>query len=375
MLVKVPANIKGSSALKVHQWVMSQSGSDNYVLQDATTGQPTDVTQVASGMIDEVVIGERPRSNPAPSYAFKPSAQPQKHVTQFRSRVVTPEGLSPSVVQAVEANHGTNVAVHLLTKMLSQRSRHTLSTPRGGRILKSFVRADPRMTVRSNPVGLRQTPSGLRMARVLGEGSRVLDDQIIAEVQNYINEANQYSVPHDFPASLQQFDAFRANVLQPYLIAVEANRALLRYINLTLLPHMKRLIDNGEFDRSAYVSTGLGKTLKKGLKLNKNELKEGLERQYNTLVARLATSPADFYNGRNEALIAHPGFIYPQLQYALLPIPERLTGGSRAELFMYQVGEPPRYSTINVGTEEQPRTERRRRKHCVPRRSCQQSSC
>ena len=356
MLVKVPANIKGSSALKVHQWVMSQSGSDNYVLQDATTGQPTDVTQVASGMIDEVVIGERPRSNPAPSYAFKPSAQPQKHITQFRSRVVTPEGLSPSVVQAVEANHGTNVAVHLLTKMLSQRSRHTLSTPRGGRILKSFVRADPRMTVRSNPVGLRQTPSGLRMARVLGEGSRVLDDQIIAEVQKYIDEANQYSVPHDFPASLQQFDAFRANVLQPYLIAVEANRALLRYINLTLLPHMKRLIDNGQFDRSAYVSTGLGKTLKKGLKLNKNELKEGLERQYNTLVARLATSPADFYNGRNEALIAHPGFIYPQLQYALLPIPERLTGGSRAELFMYQVGEPPRYSTVNVGNEEQPRT-------------------
>ena len=300
-------------------------------------------------MIDEVVIGERPRSNPAPSYAFKPSAQPQKHITQFRSRVVTPEGLSPSVVQAVEANHGTNVAVHLLTKMLSQRSRHTLSTPRGGRILKSFVRADPRMTVRSNPVGLRQTPSGLRMARVLGEGSRVLDDQIIAEVQKYIDEANQYSVPHDFPASEQQFDAFRTNVLQPYLIAIEANRALLRYINLTLLPHMKRLIDNGEFDRSAYVSTGLGKTLKKGLKLNKNELKEGLERQYNTLVARLATSPADFYNGRNEALIAHPGFIYPQMQYALLPIPERLTGGSRAELFMYQVGEPPRYSTDNMG--------------------------
>ena len=349
MLVKVPANIKGSTALKVHQWVMSQSGSDNYVLQDAVTGQPTDVTQVASGMINEVVIGERPRSNPAPSYAFKPSAQPQKHATQFRSRVVTPEGLSPSVVQAVEANHGTNVAVHLLTKMLSQRSRHTLSTPRGGRILQSFVRADPRMTVRSNPVGLRQTSSGLRMARVLGEGSRVLDDQIIAEVEKYINEANDYSVPHDFPASRQQFEAFRTSVLQPYLIAVEANRALLRYINLTLLPHMKRLIDNGEFDRSAYVSTGLGKTLKKGLKLNKNELKEGLERQYNTLVARLSTSPADFYNGRNEALIAHPGFIYPQLQYALLPIPERLTGGSRAELFMYQVGEPPRYSTDNEG--------------------------
>ena len=41
--------------------------------------------------------------------------------------------------------------------------------------------------------------------------------------------------------------------------------------------------------------------------LNKTELKEVLECQY-TLVARLATSPADFYNGRNEALIAHPGF-------------------------------------------------------------------
>ena len=349
MLVKVPANIKGSSALKVHQWVMSQSGSDNYVLQDATTGQPTDVTQVASGMIDEVVIGERPRSNPAPSYAFKPSAQPQKHITQFRSRVVTPEGLSPSVVQAVEANHGTNVAVHLLTKMLSQRSRHTLSTPRGGRILKSFVRADPRMTVRSNPVGLRQTPSGLRMARVLGEGSRVLDDQIIAEVMKYIDETNQHSIPHDFPASEKQFDDFRANVLQPYLIAVEANRALLRYINLTLMPHMKRLIDSGQFEKNAGVSFGLGGKLKKKLGLNKEELKEALERQYNTLVARLATSPADFYNGRNEALIAHPGFLYPQMQFALLPVPERLTGGTRAELFFYQVGEPPRYQTDQEG--------------------------
>ena len=349
MLVKVPANIKGSSALKVHQWVMSHSGSDNYVLQDAATGQPTDVTQVASGMIDEVVIGERPLSNPAPSYAFKPSAQPQKHITQFRSRVVTPEGLSPSVVQAVEANHGTNVAVHLLTKMLSQRSRHTLSTPRGGRILKSFVRADPRMTVRSNPVGLRQTPSGLRMARVLGEGSRVLDDQIIAEVMKYIDETNQHSIPHDFPASEKQFDDFRANVLQPYLIAVEANRALLRYINLTLMPHMKRLIDSGQFEKNAGVSFGLGGKLKKKLGLNKAELKEALERQYNTLVARLATSPADFYNGRNEALIAHPGFLYPQMQFALLPVPERLTGGTRAELFFYQVGEPPRYQTDQEG--------------------------
>ena len=349
MLVKVPANIKDSSALKVHQWVMSHAGSDNYVLQDAATGQPTDVTQVASGMIDEVVIGERPLSNPAPSYAFKPSAQPQKHITQFRSRVVTPEGLSPSVVQAVEANHGTNVAVHLLTKMLSQRSRHTLSTPRGGRILKSFVRADPRMTVRSNPVGLRQTPSGLRMARVLGEGSRVLDDQIIAEVMKYIDETNQHSIPHDFPASEKQFDDFRANVLQPYLIAVEANRALLRYINLTLMPHMKRLIDSGQFEKNAGVSLGIGGKLKKKLGLNKAELKEALERQYNTLVARLATSPADFYNGRNEALIAHPGFLYPQMQFALLPVPERLTGGTRAELFFYQVGEPPRYQTDQEG--------------------------
>ena len=37
------------------------------------------------------------------------------------------------------------------------------------------------------------------------------------------------------------------------------------------------------------------------------------------------------------------------MQYALLPIPERLTGGTRAELFFYQVGEPPRYQTDQEG--------------------------
>ncbi len=339
-MVTVPSSLKGKTTLDAHQWVQGMldghadyelmSGGARVTLSDITKGNVTDV--------DVRPLGAR--VNPAGSYLFKPSHQPQKHSRQFTTRVVTPEGLSPSLVQSMEAAHGTHAAVHMLSKMLSQRSLNMPLTPKGMESLSSFILADPAPVVRRNPIGLRQTPSGLRMARVIGERGRVMDDMMLKEVMDYLKEGEKntfnYELPTDFPATEHQFKLFKNNVLQPYIISVEANRALIKYLNDVLIPHMNQLVDDGAFSKKGLGEAG-------GVTLSKTKVKQMIAKRYDNLVARLATSPEDFYMGRNEALIAHPAFLYPQMQYILLPPPLELTGGTRAEVFLYQTGEPPKY--------------------------------
>ena len=236
----------------------------------------------------------------------------------------------------------------MLSKMLSQRSLNMPLTPKGMESLSSFILADPAPVVRRNPIGLRQTPSGLRMARVIGERGRVMDDMMLKEVMNYLQKnEGDYELPTDFPASERQFELFRNVVLQPYLIAVESNRALIKYLNDVLIPHMNRLVDEGSYSKKGLGEAG-------GITMTKAKIKEMIARRYDTIVSRLATSCQDFYMGRNEALIAHPAFLYPQMQYILLPPPLKLTGGSRAEVFLYQAGETPKYGVAvdKIGDKE-----------------------
>lgn len=346
-MVAVPSFLKGKTILDAHQWVTSQiDGRTEYTLS-GPTGQSATLSDLTTGKMSEVVITPQgARANPAPSYAFKPSAQPQKRIQQFSSRVLLPDGLSPSLVHALEAKHGSAYRF-IASKMLSQRSRRGHLSPKGHRMLSSMVMADSVPGVLSNPIGLRQTPGGLRLARVVGDRGRVMDDTIMQEVRSYLNEGD---VPFDIGATEEQFRVFRENVLQPYLISIQANMELIRYLNETLIPHMNRLIDNGEFTNTAFEAQGLLRFTKAKAKTGagKSELKKALSDRYNTVVRRLATSPQDFYAGRNEALIAHPAFMYPHARFFLLPPPERLTGGSRAELFLYQAGEPPRYGVNNA---------------------------
>lgn len=346
-MVAVPSFLKGKTILDAHQWVTSQiDGRSEYTLS-GPTGQSATLSDLTTGKMSEVVITPQgARANPAPSYAFKPSAQPQKRIQQFSSRVLLPDGLSPSLVHALEAKHGSAYRF-IASKMLAQRSRRGHLSPKGHRMLSSMVMADSAPGVLSNPIGLRQTPQGLRLARVVGDRGRVMDDAIMQEVRSYLNEGD---IPFDIGATEEQFRVFRENVLQPYLISIQANMELIRYLNETLIPHMNRLIDNGDFTNTAFEAQGLLRFTKAKAKTGggKSELKKALADRYNKVVRRLATSPQDFYAGRNEALIAHPAFMYPHARFFLLPPPERLTGGSRAELFLYQAGEPPRYGVNNA---------------------------
>ena len=347
-MVTVPDYLKGATILDAHQWVVSNlDGRNEYVLRDMS-GMETTLSDLTRGTVTEVNITPAGvRANPAPSYVFKPEFQPQKRVQQFSSRVMLPEGISPSVVHALEAKHG-GAYRFIASKMLSQRSRRQQLSPRGTRMLSSFIMADPYAGVRSNPIGLRQTPSGIRMARIVGDRGRVMDDAVVAEVKGYL-EGNE--LPFDIAASEGQFNQFVKGVLQPYLICLRSNQALIKYLNETLLPHMLRLIDAGEFDADIGEIGFFRKTFKSAVEARtvfksaagKDKVKKILSDQYETVVRRLATSPQDFYYGRNEALVAHPAFMFPQAAYYLLPPPRSLTGATRAELFFYQAGEPPRY--------------------------------
>jgi len=348
-MVSIPQNLKGATVLEAHRWVVSTlDGFNEYVLKD-NSGMDVTLSDITRGTVDEVqVMPAGSRMNPAPSYAFKPEHQPQKRIQQFSSRVMLPQGISPSVVHALEAKHGASYRF-IASKMLSQRSRRQQLSPKGTRMLRSSIMADP--LVRNNPIGLRQTPSGIRMARVIGDRGRLMDDAIVAEVQGYL-EGNE--IPFDIAASEAQFQQFTSHVVRPYLISARSNQALIRYLNETLLPHMLRLIDAGEFDaditeigmfRAFFKSKLESRTTLKSA-AGKDKVKKILSDQYETVVRRLATSPQDFYYGRNEALVAHPAFLFPHAAYFLLPPPQRLTGGTRAELFFFQAGEAPRYSVV-----------------------------
>ena len=348
-MVSIPQNLKGATVLEAHQWVVSTlDGFNEYVLKDSS-GMDVTLSDITRGTVDEVqVMPAGSRMNPAPSYAFKPEHQPQKRIQQFSSRVMLPQGISPSVVHALEAKHGASYRF-IASKMLSQRSRRQQLSPKGTRMLRSSIMADP--LVRNNPIGLRQTPSGIRMARVIGDRGRLMDDAIVAEVQGYL-EGNE--IPFDIAASRAQFQQFTSHVVRPYLISARSNQALIRYLNETLLPHMLRLIDAGEFDaditeigmfRTFFKSKLESRTTLKSA-AGRDKVKKILSDQYETVVRRLATSPQDFYYGRNEALVAHPAFLFPHAAYFLLPPPQRLTGGTRAELFFFQAGEAPRYSVV-----------------------------
>jgi hypothetical protein len=338
---KVPKELNGATVLDAHQWVLSKlDGESEYSLMDET-GKSITLSDLSRGTSTVSITPNGARHNPSASYAFKASVQPQKRGKQFNSRVVAPDGISPSILQAIEASHGTHAAVHMLSKMLSQRSYTHRLSPRGQRTLEAFVIADPVPAVRRNPIGLRETSQGLRMARVLGEPTRVLDDTLLKEVEGYLNEAST-GISH-ISANNQQFTLFLSHVLRPYLIAVQANQQLLKYLNEKLIPHMNRLIDNGRFKPTALEAQGLSKIKAKLTASTKDKLKKAIQKRYDVIVHRLATSPEDFYYGRNEALIAHPGFLLPQVPYMLLPPPLELTGGTRAELFLFQAGEPPMY--------------------------------
>lgn len=129
-----------------------------------------------------------------------------------------------------------------------------------------------------------------------------IGDDANAEAGALISVFQELGLTYDNSRDI--FDNFAQKVLAPYLVTSAANVNALKYINEYILPSMRTLVSNS------------------GKKSDANLRK--LDASYRALVKRLATDPKDFYMGKELALIAHPGFLFPRAGLVLFPMPTNL---------------------------------------------------
>ena len=129
-----------------------------------------------------------------------------------------------------------------------------------------------------------------------------IGDNVNAEAGALISVFQELGLTYDNSRDI--FDNFAKKVLAPYLVTSAANVNALKYINEYILPSMRTLVSNS------------------GKKSDANLRK--LDASYRALVKRLATDPKDFYMGKELALIAHPGFLFPRAGLVLFPMPTNL---------------------------------------------------
>lgn len=129
-----------------------------------------------------------------------------------------------------------------------------------------------------------------------------IGDDVNAEAGALLSVFQELGLTYDNSRDI--FDNFAQKVLAPYLVTSAANVNALKYINEYILPSMRTLVSNS------------------GRKSDTNLRK--LDASYRALVKRLATDPKDFYMGKELALIAHPGFLFPRAGLVLFPMPTNL---------------------------------------------------
>ena len=377
MRVNVPDNLRGSSLLAAHGWVKSQirtnPGGDDaqYTLTDVETGHTVVLTDLTKGKVKSVDIGFDDQGavgiNPSPSYFFSEQRVSRPRPGNSQVWMMLPEDIRPSVVHKVIAKEGLFRGVQSLTKMLhSQMDEINIYSPVSRKLLATRSLEDMSGFVRANP-GKRG--SGFRSpSQVLGGSQDLVGREIDKRIKEYLveegyshqgydaplgdyvmSEVNQlvsnHRLPNNFTANKKTFDAFNRKVAKPYIISSIANRNLLLYLNRTLIPHMRRLIDEGKFTRGT-IPGHLAKVSKAAAK---DGLKQTLSRRYEFIVNRLATNPKAFYYGKADALVAHPGFMFPQFGLMILPLPKQLDGNTPAESFLRQAGEEPEYGRNKKG--------------------------
>jgi hypothetical protein len=377
MRVNVPSNLRGASLLAAHGWVKSNirsnpGGDDaHYVLRNPHTNNTLTLTDLTNGHTKAVDIefetGVAVRTNPAPGYYFSEKPPVSSH-RPGNSQVwmMVPDDIRPSTIHRLIAEHGLNRGTILATKMLhAQMDDINIYSPVASRLIKARSLEDLSGFIRKNP---RRPGAGYPL-QVLGGKGAMFSSSVDRRIKEYLNEegyshkgydspmgeyvmseldqlAVNHRLPLNYTANERTFKDFCTKVAQPYLVSAMANRNLLLYLNRTLIPHMRRLIAEGKFTRGTIPGLQKKKIAKGAMK---DTLTSDLSAHYEFVVNRLATDPSAFYYGKADAMVAHPGFMFPQFGLMILPLPEKLTGNTPAELFLKQAGEEPHFGRDKHG--------------------------
>lgn len=301
MLHEVPSHLKGATLGAAHSWVRSKTSAREYTLHDAR-GQKASLADLTSGSVTEVEIGGEVRSNPAHPAELQPATYGR--MRRVNLGYLLPEEISPALVTGLVSEEGLFGAVQSLSILLNRPVTEGLpSTPGALDLLnaRTYSESGPTtgvpLDVRGKSRGARMNPAPAGFGRsyggrILGAEAGVRD----AAINDYVNEVLEAlnaggALP--FVVDMGQVNRFITDVFAPFLIAAQANREAIRYINTFLMPAAREMGIRGK----------------------------ALEREYKFLVEHLATSPKDFYFGKPFALIAHPAFLFPQYAPMALPVP------------------------------------------------------
>ena len=368
MLVSIPRELRGASLGAAHAWVREQMAYSNprpsmgdYTLRDSS-GKRVSLSALVKGELSEIdIVGadelDAVRANPAhPMTLMSTSPLPaimyQQNLPRVFGGVVT-----PALWARAKDEYGLFGAAQRLSILLSRPSPlegHNNYSPRTLALLDArlgtseqpmhrFVRSNPksgevRGAVRGIGIGNYDRATNImNKTNMLGAEATqnielvraLVDDYLdVAEVEMEDDEGGALlsmagKMSMQFENSKALFDNFATNVLAPYLISSTANIYAIEYINEYIMPATRLIIEN----------TG---------KSNKDAMLRKLDSYYKHMVKSLATSPADFYAGKEMALVAHPAFLFKRAGLVLLPIPRSRT--DRTFYTMSQVGQPLTYT-------------------------------
>ena len=367
MMYAIPRSLRGASLGTAHAWVREQMAYSNprptmgdYTLRDSS-GKRVSLSALVKGELNEVdIVGaeelDAARANPSHPMSLKattvPAAMYQQNLPRIFGGVVT-----PALWARAKDEYGLFGATQRLSILLSRPSPlegHNNYSPRTLALLDArlgtsaqpmhrFVRSNPgpdevRNAQRGIGLGPVNRASNI-MARtnMLGAESTKNIEAVRSLVDSYLDTA-EVDMNNDeqgallsmagqmsmqFENSKGLFDNFAKNVLAPYLISSTANFYAIEYINEYIMPATRLIIEN----------TGGS---------NKDAMLRKLDSYYRHMVKSLATSPADFYAGKEMALVAHPAFLFKRAGLVLLPVPKNRK--DRSFYTMSQVGQPLEYT-------------------------------
>lgn len=282
----VPSNLRGATLGKAHQWVRSLTDTREYALENPA-GKRISLGDLTNGSTTEVRIIGEVKKNPAHPAAFTGrSFGMNRHVNLTH---ILPEEVKPALVSAMVREHGLFGAVQSLSILMSRPLKDFVpSSPMAEEILRArFYDYEGTSLPLRNP-----TPAPVGFGR--SYGGRLLGEEIAtqdAALEKYVMEAMDSIDKISITAA--EMNNFVNNSLTPFLLAAEANRRAITYIRREILPVAKDLGIRGK----------------------------SLDREFQYMVKHMATDPADFYHGKEFAIIAHPAFLFPQFGPMALPVP------------------------------------------------------
>ena len=284
MRLTVPDDLRGASLAKAHTWVKSNiaasnpGGSFDYTLADAR-GNPVSLSDIVTNRdVTEVTIISGARINPSPMQTNMTSYSSAPRVGNSIHKLLGVEDVDSALVYQMYAQEGLFAATQSLTILGLQDEEIGQShfSPQKAALIQAYSMAN----VKSNPSdGAPFTQSSLERKSAYNV-EKTISDWLQGAYGIEIDEADQEQIFHTakvsakFKMSRAEIQEFAKHVLGPYIVSANANKEVLRMIN----------------------------------EYHPEEIKD--QKTMAQLVAVMPTKAEQYYDGVEDAIVAHPAFMF-----------------------------------------------------------------